>query len=85
MLVIVINCLLSFCCCHGDGSDGWHVCTKYHGHTQYFQATMLVIVINCPRLFIVDIYCYRDGRHVCTKYHGHTYFYQQLISYCVDF
>ena len=32
---------MSFCCCHGNGSDGRHVCTKYHGHT---QATMLEIV-----------------------------------------
>ena len=38
--------LLSFCCCHGDGSDGWHVCTKYHGHMHYYQATMLEIVIK---------------------------------------
>ena len=22
-------------CYHGDGSDGRHVCTKYHGHTYY--------------------------------------------------
>ena len=29
-----------------DGSDGRHVCTKYHGHTHY-QATM------CLRLFVV--------------------------------
>ena len=30
----VVNCLRLFCCCyHGDGSDGGHVCTKYHGHT----------------------------------------------------
>ena len=40
-------------CCHGDGSDGRHVCSKYHGHTHYYQATMLVIVINCLRLFVV--------------------------------
>ena len=25
-----------------DGSDGRHVCSKYHGHTHYYQATMLV-------------------------------------------
>ena len=24
-------------CCHGDGSDGRHVCTKYHGHTYYYH------------------------------------------------
>ena len=29
------------------------MCSKYHGHTHYYQATMLVIVINCPRLFVV--------------------------------
>ena len=53
---------MSFCCCHGDGSDGQHLCTKYHGRTQYFLATMLVIGINCPRLFVVVIYCYHgDG------------------------
>ena len=79
MLEIVINCLRLFVVgYHGDGSDGRHVCTKYHGHT---QATMLV---NCMRLFVVVIYCYHgdgsDGRHVCTKYHGHTYYYQQLIG-----
>ena len=68
-------------CCHGDGSDGRHVCTKYHGHTHYYQATMLEIVIKCLRLFVVVIYCYHgDGSHVCTKYHGHTYYYQQLIG-----
>ena len=32
--------LFSFCCCHGDGSDGRHVCSKYHGHTHYYQATI---------------------------------------------
>ena len=49
--------LLSFCCCHGDGSDGKHVCSKYHGHTHYYQATMLERVINCLRLlsFIVTM------------------------------
>ena len=35
MLVIVINYLRLFVvviyCYHGDGSDGRHVCTKYHG------------------------------------------------------
>ena len=36
-------------CYHGDGSDGRHVCTQYHGHTHYYQATMLEIV----RLFVV--------------------------------
>ena len=80
------NCLRLFkrYCCHGDGSDGRHVCSKYHGHTHYYQATMLEIVINCLRLFVIVIYCYHgdgsDGRHVCTKYHGHTYYYQQLIG-----
>ena len=41
MLEIVINCLRLFVvvlyCYHGDGSDGRHVCTKYHGHTYYYQ------------------------------------------------
>ena len=41
MFEIVINCLRLFVvviyCYHGDGSDGWHVCTKYHGHTYYYQ------------------------------------------------
>ena len=27
--VMVINLLLSFCCCHGDGSDGWYVCVSW--------------------------------------------------------
>ena len=59
MLVIVINCLRLFvvviCCCHGDGSDGRPVCTKYHSHKHYYQATMLEIVINCLRLFVVVV------------------------------
>ena len=72
MLVIVINCLrlfavVSFCCCHGDGSDGRHVCSMYRGHTYYYLPTLFVIVINCLRLVVV-IYCYHgdgsDGRHV---------------------
>ena len=50
MLVIVINCLrlsaVVIYCYHGDGSDGRYVCTKYHCHTHYYQATMLEIVIN---------------------------------------
>ena len=29
------------------------MCTKYNGHTHYYQATMLEIVINCLRLFVV--------------------------------
>ena len=44
MLEIVINCLRLFVVIysyHGDGSDGRHVCSKYHGHT---QVTMLEIV-----------------------------------------
>ena len=57
MLVIVINWLRLFVvviyCYHGDGCDGRHVCTKYHGHTHYYQATILEIVINCLRLFVV--------------------------------
>ena len=53
----------------GDGSDGWHVCTKYHGHTHYHQAT--IDAICC---------CYHgDGRHVCTKYHGHMHYYQATM------
>ena len=32
------------------------MCSKYHGHTHYYQATMLVIVINCLRLFAVVIF-----------------------------
>ena len=49
------NCLRLFqlYCCHGDGSDGRHVCSKYHGYTHYYQATTLLIVINCLRLFFV--------------------------------
>ena len=31
LFVVVIYCY------HGDGSDGRHVCTKYHGHTYYYQ------------------------------------------------
>ena len=67
MVIIVINCLrlsaVVIYCCHGNGSDGRRVCSKYHGFTHYNQATMLVIVINCLRLFSC---CYHgdgsDGR-----------------------
>ena len=53
-LVKVIKCLRLFVVViYGDGSDGRHVCTQYHGHTHYYQATMLEIVINCLRLFVV--------------------------------
>ena len=56
------------------------MCTKYHGQTYYYQATMLIIAIN---FFVVVIYCYHgdgnDGRHVCTKYHGHTHYYQATM------
>ena len=49
-----------------------HVCTKYHGHTHYHQAT--IDAICC---------CYHgdgsDGRHVCTKYHGHMHYYQATM------
>ena len=38
---------------HGDCSDGWHVCTKYHDHMHYY-------VGNCHGDG-------SDGRHVCTK------------------
>ena len=30
-------------CCHGDGSDGRHVYTKYHGHAHYYQVSVVVI------------------------------------------
>ena len=55
------------------------MCSRYHGHTYYYQPTMLEIVINFLRLFC----CYHgdgsDGRHVCTKYHGHTHYYQATM------
>ena len=58
MLEIVINCLRLFVvviyCYHGDCSDGRHVCTKYHSHTHYYQATMLEIVINCLLSFMAS-------------------------------
>ena len=48
MLVIVINCLrlsvVVIYCYHSDGSDGRHVCTKYHGHTHYLLVHMLEVV-----------------------------------------
>ena len=44
VFVVVIYCY------HGNGSDGQHVCTKYHGHTHYYQATMLV---NCLREIVI--------------------------------
>ena len=46
--IIVINLPEAICYC-----DGRHVCTKYHGHTHYYQATLLEIVINCLRLFLL--------------------------------
>ena len=51
------------------------MCSKYHGLTNYYQATKLVIVINYLRLFY-----HGDGSDGNTKYHGHTYYYQQLIG-----
>ena len=48
MLEIVINCLRLFVvviyCYHGDGSDGRHVCTKYHGHTYYYQCPIFLFI-----------------------------------------
>ena len=68
-----------------DGSDGRHVCSKYHGHTHYYQATMLVIVINCLLLsFIVTMaMVMMGGICLCTKFHGHTctYYYTQLVGF----
>ena len=67
---------------HGDGSDGRHVCTKYHGHTQYFQATMLVIargylllsfIVTMAMVVMADM-CVQSITAICT------YFYQQLIG-----
>ena len=38
MFEIVFNCLRLFVVViHGDGSAGRYVCTKYHGHTYYYQ------------------------------------------------
>ena len=80
MLVIVINCLRVFCCCyHGDGSDGRHVCSKYHGHTYRLLCTWLLVMVvmgdTCVQIIIVINYLVvgdgSDGRHVCLKYHGH--------------
>ena len=72
MLEIVINCLRLFVvviyCYHGDGSDGRHVCTKYHGHTHYYQAGNSLLLS-----FIVYHGDGSAGRHVCTKYHGHVH------------
>ena len=38
--LMLVICLMLFVvviyCYHGDGSDGRHVCTKYHGHTYYY-------------------------------------------------
>ena len=50
------------------------MCSKYHGHTHYYQATMFV---NYLRLFVVVVIyrCHADGSHVCSKYHGHTGYY----------
>ena len=60
MLEIVINCLRLFVvviyCYHGNGSDGRHVCTKYHGHTYYYQQHRGCYVGNgvySLRLFVV--------------------------------
>ena len=46
--IIRLLCLRLFCCCyHGDSSDGGHVCTKYHGHTYYYQQLIGCYVENC--------------------------------------
>ena len=61
MLVIGLR-LCNIYCCHGDGSDGRHVCS---GHMHHYQATMLVI---CLRLSFCC--CHgdgSDGRHVCSS------------------
>ena len=58
------------------------MCSKYHGHMYYYQATMSVIVINCLRSAVVIYSCHgdgSDGRHVCSRYHGHTYYYQATM------
>ena len=35
--ITALRKILFWCCNHGDGSDGRHVCTKYRGHTYYYQ------------------------------------------------
>ena len=35
-----------FFCCHGDGSNGRHVYTKYHGHAHYYQVSVVVLFRN---------------------------------------
>ena len=39
-------------------SDERHVCTKYHGHTYYYQAAVLETVLYRLRLFVVG------GKHI---------------------
>ena len=58
------NFVVAIYCYHGDGR---HVCTKCHGHTHYYQATMLVIVINCLRLFVFSIFVTMAMKHSAVK------------------
>ena len=39
--------LCNLYCCHDDGSDGRHVCSKYHGNTHYYQAYCWCVMKNC--------------------------------------
>ena len=57
MLEIVITCLRLFVvviyCYHGNGSDGRHVCTKFHGYTYYYQQLIGCYVGNGVLPFVV--------------------------------
>ena len=55
---MLINCLRLFVVV----SDGRHVCTKYHGHTYYYQQLLGCNVEN-GAYFVVgcEHYCHGDG------------------------
>ena len=75
--------LLSFCCCHGDGR---YVCTKYHGHTYYYQQIIGYYVGYSLRLggeHNIAMAMVVVG-HICiyTKY-GQTQHLALLVAICV--
>ena len=56
---VLAMCLrLNIYCCHGDGSDGRHVCSKYRGHLHYNQATE-------ANLLLSFCCCHGDGSDGC--------------------
>ena len=42
--ITAIRTISRLYCCHGDGSDGRHVCSKYHGHTNSSRPRIVAAV-----------------------------------------